>query len=225
MSVCDEEELLRLGISREEKDKLVAEVIRHVLFKTYQSSGCPIKREDLTQLITKNYRQYTLPSLILNDAKEKLLSIFGYEMKELQRSRASSTKQARSSQQGLSYAKSYVITSRLPSDIYCKFVEDKGTCHASGFAFVVLGIIHLGGGQISEENLWQHLKRVGLNESDENHPVFGNIKQALEALVQQRYLQKDKINGPEGNTMMYGLAERALDEAVSKKLKDYIAQV
>ena len=40
-----------------------------------------------------------------------------------------------------------------------------------------------------------------------------------------RYLQKDKVNGPEGNTLFYELAERALDEAIGKKIKEYISQV
>lgn len=82
----------------QEKDKLVGEVIRYVLFKTEQSSGCPIKREDLTQLITgKNYRQRNLPAFIINEARKKLEEIFGYEMKELQRARLSNN---RFSQQG-----------------------------------------------------------------------------------------------------------------------------
>lgn len=34
--------------------------------------------------------------------------------------------------------------------------------------------------------LWRHLKRMGLCETDVSHPVFGNAKQALETLVQQR---------------------------------------
>lgn len=75
-------------------------MIRYVLFKSEQNSGCPIKREDLTQLITgKNYRQRSLPAFVINEAKSKLSSIFGFEMRELQRSR-SSTQNARSSQQG-----------------------------------------------------------------------------------------------------------------------------
>jgi hypothetical protein len=36
------------------------------------------------------------------------------------------------------------------------------------------------------EDLWHQLKRLGLNENDENHPLLGNNKQALELLVQQR---------------------------------------
>lgn len=74
----------------QEKDKLVGEVIRYVLFKTEQNSGCPIKREELTQLITsKGYRARNLPSYIIDEARSKLSSIFGYEMRELQRSRPS----------------------------------------------------------------------------------------------------------------------------------------
>lgn len=74
----------------QEKDKLVGEVIRYILFKTEQNSGCPIKREELTQLISgKGYRQRNLPSYIINEAKSKLSTIFGYELRELQRTRAS----------------------------------------------------------------------------------------------------------------------------------------
>jgi len=38
-------------------------------------------------------------------------------------------------------------------------------------------------------------------------------------------LLKEKLAGPEGHVVMYELAERALDESTSGKLKDYIAKV
>jgi len=83
----------------QEKDRLVAEVVRYVLFKTFQSSGCPIKRDELSQIVSKNYRQRALPAAVINEAKRKLASIFGYDLKELQRSRPSTKNQIRSSQQ------------------------------------------------------------------------------------------------------------------------------
>uniref|UniRef100_A0A7N0V751 MAGE domain-containing protein n=1 Tax=Kalanchoe fedtschenkoi TaxID=63787 RepID=A0A7N0V751_KALFE len=214
----------QMDLSVEEKDKLVAQVLRFILFKTHQSSGCPIKRDELAQLVTKNYRHRQLPALVINEARDKLASVFGYEMRELQRLRPSTTNQARSSQQSLD-AKSYVIISQLRPDVYAKYVEDSNTTHVAGFTFVVLSIVHLAGGRLPEEELWRHLKRLGLHETDESHPVLGNIKQALEALVQQRYLQKDKVTGPEGNILMYEQAERALDPAVAEKLKQYISQI
>lgn len=68
----------------------MAEVIRYVLFKTESNNGCPIKREELTSIITKrNYKQRNLPAYIIDEAKLKLSSIFGYEMRELQRIRSS----------------------------------------------------------------------------------------------------------------------------------------
>lgn len=218
-----------LEISDHEKDKLIGEVIRYILFKTEQNSGCPIKREELTQLITgKGYRQRLLPAFIIDEAKSKLSSIFGYEMRELLRSRPSAapnTGRASQSQQSVGDAKSYIIMSKLPSDVYGKFVEDKSSAHMSGFTFVVTGIIHLGGGRITEENLWHHLRRLGLHENEENHPKFSNTKLALEALVQQRYLQKEKVSGPDGNTVYYELAERALDAPVFDKIKAYVAEM
>ncbi|ONM51375.1 hypothetical protein ZEAMMB73_Zm00001d018804 [Zea mays] len=92
------DELAQIDISKEEKDKLVAEVMRYVLFKTHQSSDCPIKREELTGIITKNYRQRALPTLVINEAKERLAATFGYEMRELQRTRAPATRSGRPAQ-------------------------------------------------------------------------------------------------------------------------------
>lgn len=73
-------------------------MIRYVLFKSHQNSGCPIKRDELTQLVTKNYPNRSLPAFVLNKAFNKLSTIFGYDVKELQRVRPSSTNQARASQ-------------------------------------------------------------------------------------------------------------------------------
>ncbi|KAK6277479.1 hypothetical protein POUND7_017802 [Theobroma cacao] len=218
------EDFSQFDISKEEKDKLVAEVIRYILFKTHQNSGCAIKREELSQLVTKNYRHRSLPAFVINEAKDKLSTIFGYELRELQRSRPSSTNHARLSQQSGADAKSYVIISQLPAEVYRKYVEDVNTSHLTGFTFVVISIVHLAGGKIAEENLWHHLKRMGLHATDENHPVLGNVKQVVETLVQQRYLQKDKVIGPEGNTLFYELAERALDGPVCERIKQYISQ-
>ncbi|CAA0266382.1 putative MAGE domain, melanoma-associated antigen [Arabidopsis thaliana] len=222
----EEDSLSQFDISKEETDKLVSEVIRFILFKFHQSSGTPIKREDLTQIVTKNYRQRNLATHVINEAKKKLSNVFGYDLKELQRARASSTGQSRLPQSQSSVdSKSYVLVSELPLEVFKKHVVDETTSPVTGFTFVVLAIVQLAGGKIPEETLWHHLKRMGLHENDEHNPVFGNNKQTLETLVQQRFLQKEKVSGPEGSTLFYDLAERALDPQVSEKVKDYISQI
>ncbi|CAN6449284.1 unnamed protein product [Victoria cruziana] len=214
-----------INISSEEKDKLVSEMVRYILFKNHQNFGAPIKREELTCLVTKNYHQRSLPSFVINEAREKLSYIFGYELREIQRVRPSSNSNNRSSQPSMAEAKTYVLCSKLPSDVYSKYVENKETSHVTGFLFAVISIVYLSGGQISEDNLWHHLRRLGLSENAVNEPIFGNVKQTLEMFLQQRYLQKTKGSGPEGHVLMYELAERALDESIMPALKDCISQI
>lgn len=38
-------------------------------------------------------------------------------------------------------------------------------------------------------------------------------------------MQKDKVTGPEGNTIYYELAERASDGLINDRVKEYISQV
>lgn len=51
---------------------------------------------------------------------------------------------------GTAEAKSYVLVSKVPTEIYSKYIEDKKTSHVTGFTFVVISIVHLAGGKISE---------------------------------------------------------------------------
>uniref|UniRef100_A0A803LUN1 MAGE domain-containing protein n=1 Tax=Chenopodium quinoa TaxID=63459 RepID=A0A803LUN1_CHEQI len=180
--------------------------------------------EEKDRLVAENYRLRALPAAVIDKAKEKLAGLFGYDLKELQRTRPPAKNQTRSSQNSAADMRSYIVISQLPANVYQKHVEDISTAHLTGFTFVIISVVHLAGGKISEENLWHHMRRMGLQEADENHPALGNVKLSLEVLVQQRYLQKDKVNGPEGTTVMYELAERALDGEVSQKIKEYISQ-
>lgn len=40
--------------------------------------------------------------------------------------------------------------SKLPADVYRKYVEDVNTTHWTGFTFVILSIVHLAGGKLPE---------------------------------------------------------------------------
>ena len=110
----------------QEKDKLVAEVMRYMLFKTHQNSDCPIKREELTGIVTKNYRQRALPTLVINEAKDRLAATFGYEMRELQRTRAPTTRSGRPSQPQRKASFFFFLL------IYYFFVPFLCICHHSG---------------------------------------------------------------------------------------------
>jgi len=102
----------------------------------------------------------------------------------------------------------------LPEELRTKLVENKETSHFLGLTFAVVGIVQLAGGKVLEgkflkqikiflkyfcnetknisqhhlpaDTLWQHLRRLGLDEHDEKHPHFGNVKQAIETIIKQR---------------------------------------
>lgn len=47
-------------------------------------------------------------------------------------------------------ARSYILISQLQPKVYKKYVEDATTAPLSGFTFVVVSIVHLAGGKITE---------------------------------------------------------------------------
>lgn len=55
---------------------------------------------------------------------------------------------------GVADAKSYVLISQLPAEVYKKYVEDVNSAHLTGFTFVVVSIVHLAGGKIPEGNFF-----------------------------------------------------------------------
>ena len=53
---------------------------------------------------------------------------------------------------GATEAKSYIIASKLPAEVYKKYVEDENSAQMSGFTFVVVSIVQTAGGRITEGN-------------------------------------------------------------------------
>lgn len=82
----------------------------------------------------------------------------------------------------------------------------------------VMKIIHF---LVALSKRWRHLCSKG-KEIFWLHFAIDSVVYGQFAI---RYLQKEKSNDPDGNVLMYELAERALDESINIKLKNYIAQV
>jgi hypothetical protein len=67
-------------------------------------------------------------------------------------------------------AKSYVLVSKLDPEVYSKYVEDKERAHVPGFAFVVISIVQVAGGKITEG--WDHVSFT--SHSLEVLPFYGS---------------------------------------------------
>lgn len=201
----------------ETMDMLTAEVVRYVIFKNYQQPGVPIKRRELTTLITEKYKQRALPTQIIEAAKNKLAATFGFELKALDRSLLADP--GRQSQDG--GEDNYVLRSTVPGEMRKEFVETKGTAAGQSFTVVVLAILQLSGEKMPEDVLFFHLRKLGIDAS-ERHPVFENIKDALDTAIKQRYILKAKPTSHENDNFTYELAERALEKDMHDRVKHFI---
>ncbi|BBN03536.1 hypothetical protein MPTK1_2g24280 [Marchantia polymorpha subsp. ruderalis] len=212
-------------LSDEETNKLVAEVMRHMLFKNYQQPGVPVSRVELTGIITKTYKQRYLSSHVISMAQKKLLEIFGLEMKEYNRLR-SLTKTGRGiNNEKQVETKEYVLRSVIPADLRKQYIDTRESAATYGLATIVIGIIKSFGETCPEEVLWQNLRRLDIKEDDLHHPTFGNVKHAVELLAKQRYIQKEKLINSEGDGFVYELAERALDETCLARLDAFMYSI
>lgn len=219
------EELSQVDLPPEEVERLVADVVRHMLFKNHQHHGVPVRREELVQLITKTYKTRNLPNHVIQKAQDKLRTVFGIDMRELVRSRQQKNVKSSHSSQGVGAdVKCYVLKSTLPEELRKKYVDTQESCVATSLTLLVVSVISLCGEKVPEETLWLHLGRCGV-KPDVNHPVFGDIKQCIDSLIKQRYIVKDKVSSAEGDSFVYELAEKSLEQAVKSKLDAFIAKM
>lgn len=208
-----------------EVDKLTAEAVRYMLFKSYKQPNVPVKREELAALITENYKQRNLPATVIAAAQAKLKSIFGLEMVELHLARQTKGNKNSASQAPAVDVKVYVLKSLVSEERCKRYIETSTTAAPMGFAVAVVGILQLAGERVPEEILYAQLKRMGINEFDNDHPLFGNIKMAIETLVKQRYIRKEKVSSSDGDTWVLDLAERSLDERFKNEVQTFIGNV
>ncbi|MCO5547059.1 hypothetical protein L7F22_000500 [Adiantum nelumboides] len=219
------EELSQVDVPAEEVERLIGDVVRHMLFKNHQHYGVPVRRDELVQLITKTYKTRNLANHVIQKAQDKFRTIFGIDMRELIRPRQQKNgKNLHSSQSAAVDVKCYVLKSTLPEEVRKKYVDTQELCVASSLTLLVVSIISLCGEKVPEETLWLHLGRCGI-KPDLHHPVFGDIKQCMDSLIRQRYILKEKVSGVDGESFVYELAEKSLDQAVKSKLDSFVSKM
>mmetsp|Transcript_30406 Transcript_30406/g.76648 ORF Transcript_30406/g.76648 Transcript_30406/m.76648 type:complete len:275 (+) Transcript_30406:3-827(+) len=215
------------NISEEERDELVSEIIRYVLFRSYAKNGRPIAQSELSDIVNKKYpgskKGLAAPSIKL--AQSKLLEVFGMELRTISRTAPSAKGPGR--KQGGSAAGTtwYVVRSALPDSLRKRLVQIPLKKDVfNGFAMVVLGCIEAAGDTLMEEELWRLLGALGIQEKRE-HDSLGMIEDQLQRMCDMRYIVKEKITNPDGVVFSYKLAENALDEIGKENIQAYVKQV
>ncbi|CAL8471342.1 g10884 [Coccomyxa elongata] len=210
-------------VSREEAEQLVASVMRYMLFRQHQKPDQLVRRDELSKLIQSNYkdgakRGGTLGTYVISQAQAKFPVIFGLEMKMVE---VSGTRAAGKAKGDTAAVKSYVLRSLLPEAMRTAFVMPASPEPAPAFELLVMSIITLAGGSISEEELWRHLDNVGV-EQKVPHPTLGQPEHLLDMMLKKKYLSEKKQPSNEGPLKSYALGDNALDEIPPNEIKEFV---
>eukprot|EP00775_Hariotina_reticulata_P010858 gene10858-11012_t len=181
-----------LAVPQTSLDAMVARVVRFMLFKNFEKPGVPVKRQELVEVIQKDQKggrhAKKLPAIVIPLAAGKLASVFGLEMRELNKQPATAAAAARrpedaaaadgggataASASAGSGGQSYVLQSLLPSELLTHFVQNRGEDAGRGLTIVVLELLQLNGGKMPEDELWRHLMQLGVQQEDQGPNQFG----------------------------------------------------
>lgn len=203
------------AMSAEERDKVVAEVMRYVLFSSHRNFGAPITRQKIGEALQAvggaGGKGARAGSYVIALAQRKFLEIFGYEMVETSRAQSRNKKPARTVEQAQTTpAKCYSLRSVLPAQMRRKFIDSPGDAPQRGLAIVVAALVQIAGGCISEEALFDQLSKLGVRAGDNKHPEFGDWQAVLQALVARRVFMRERTSHDDpASGFSYELAESA----------------
>ncbi|GBG76813.1 hypothetical protein CBR_g23028 [Chara braunii] len=216
------------SITPEETDNLVAEVMRYMIFKNFQQPSVPVKREELNQIVNKQYKERRqLPGYIIALAQAKFPGCFGMEMREVTGSarRRGGAKERASTSQSQAGLKLYVLRSMLPADLRQDFIETDHSLAYQGLAMVVMSVIDMAGDKISEDSLWRQLTKLGVRADDDCHPAFGNVENMMQMLAKQRYVVRNKEVTADGDTYFLELGENAMEGVGKERLQNFVSKI
>nr|BAB31133.1 unnamed protein product [Mus musculus] len=182
----------------------VAELVQFLLIKDQKK--IPIKRTDILKHVVGDYRD-VYPNL-LKLAAERLQYVFGYKLVELEPK-----------------SHSYILINMLePVEADAEMRGDQGT-PISGLLMIVLGLIFMKGNTITETEVWDFLRRLGVYPT-KKHLIFGDPKKLItEDFVRQRYLEYRRI--PHTDPVDYELqwGPRTNLETSKMKVLKFVAKV
>lgn len=182
----------------------VAELVQFLLIKDQKK--IPIKRTDILKHVVGDYRD-VYPNL-LKLAAERLQYVFGYKLVELEPK-----------------SHTYILINTLePVEEDAEVRGDQGT-PTSGLLMIVLGLIFMKGNTITETEVWDFLRRLGVYPT-KKHLIFGDPKKLItEDFVRQRYLEYRRI--PHTDPVDYELqwGPRTNLETSKMKVLKFVAKV
>lgn len=167
----------------------------------------PIKRKDIqTHVLKENPKLF---KDVFQEAGKKLSDVFGYELIGLE------------DKQG-----SYILVSQLNLTGITRFLKrsEMELAHY-GLLTMLLALLLMNNGVLSEERLWSMLSHFGLKPEAEV-PPFGNLKKLVTSdLVKKAYLEYSAVPDTDPITYQLRWGQRAVKEVAKRDVLQLVFQI
>ncbi|KAL4693365.1 hypothetical protein H8957_002737 [Semnopithecus entellus] len=191
------------SLPRSEIDEKVTDLVEFLLFK-YQTKELITKAEILESVI-KNYEEHF--PVILSEASECMLLVFGIDVKELDPT-----------------GHSFVLVTSLGLT-YDGMLSDVQSMPKTGILILILSIIFIEGYCTPEEVIWEALNMMGLYDGME-HFIYGEPRKLLtQDWVQENYLEYRQVPGSDPARYEFLWGPRAHAEIRKMSLLKFLAKV
>jgi len=217
-----------ITITDHELDAVTRSTLRFVLFActTKGDRGVLAKSEVLSHINSKLAAQRKgVPALVVAKVQLAFAKAFGLDMVELTKAKKSAPGPSQASAAAVQGSKYYELKSLVPRDIYKDTIgkTDVGNVAAQrGLLGVIISLIKMSGGSLVEDELWRHLKSLGVDRS-KKHPSFGGIPSDLvDDFCRKRYLKVDKLPGLDVEARAFSLAENAIHDVTEEMVTQAI---
>ena len=216
-------------MSREEVDRLVAEVMRFMLFMTHKENGAPVTRTKIGECIAAAGGaggKSRGGSYIVALAQKRFLEIFGFEMVECSKAQSRNRKQPKTVEAASAApVKCYALRSVLPAQMRRKYVDKTEDLPERALAMVVSALVQIASGCIREDALFEQLSKLGINK-DERHPKFGDVQELLGLLVKRRvFLRERAAHDDPSQGYCFELAEGAMTLIGYENIDKFVTDV
>lgn len=200
-----------VNVDSPEFKRKVAELVRYILFADRKKVG--LKRTEMVKnVLSDNPRMF---NKVFEHASIRIKEVFGLEVVSMESEDNKTTK-------------GYMLVNALEDEITNhpenNFTNKSEESHL-GLLLIILSMIFMIDGPLTEANMWYTLGKLGL-QKDIKHKVFGDVDKLInQEFVKHHYLIRSKEQSPEGPTFHYKFGPRAINEISVRKILTFVSEV
>ncbi|XP_071816435.1 non-structural maintenance of chromosomes element 3 homolog [Apostichopus japonicus] len=191
-------------------DRKIAELVQYLLMM--EQNKVPVKRADISKNVLKGYK--SMYQDVLSGAKANLSEVFGFEVIEVEHL------------SGKTKMKLYFLLNKMDSDLREGLVEIPAENPKNALLWIILAIIFMNEGMISEIQLWQAIQKLGLSQDEKSHPVYGDLKKLITTeFPRQLYLEYTRVANTDPAVYELRWGARAKAEVDLEKLLQMVTEI